>query len=310
MQEKPKTKQGQNDLCRYKFAMLEQTQGLIPGLYTPLRKAKGERPKRRVVHPHPSIENAIVQHRCYEAFGADDLKLHLAILSLKAADVRELDPSPATELGITLRKKLELEGVAARQTTATVRCHMNDLLEITGKGKGGSGVSSIRRGLERGTGDSMTVYVEKDGKKLTYSEGNALSYAFEETTGLTVVALHPILGQVLLGQSDHFRIVDLVEMRTLTTDCATILHTFLSCWIRQGEHQTVGIDTLAAHVYGATAETPEVLRDRRRRIREALVEIAGLPRWDVRQAPASRDGLPQVEIRRRKPRSAKVVAIP
>jgi hypothetical protein len=122
----------------------------------------------------------------------------------------------------------------------------------------------------------------------------------EAATGLIAVALHPLLAHALLDPEAPYRRIDLREMRALGSDVACILHTYLSAWLRPGESQVVGVDTLAGHVYGGPGSYPGEVRCRRFQIRQALESIDSLSNWKIGPAPDAKSGGQQVQITRRR----------
>ena len=285
---------------RYTHARMEPTWAMAPGLYLPHKR--GPRGRREAIYSSPTATLTVAQ---WSSWGADDLRLHLALLALRGGDCRRLPPEPKTDLGRTLRQELlphaSSPNPAHAQDAVTVRTTFRELARIMGVGEGGSALAHIRERLRDAARSTFEVQIQEGQHHILASAGTPIAFAVDETTGQVVVALHPWLARVLLHRAQHV-LVSMEHMRMLSGDVAPLLLVHLTAWVRPGQKRVVGLDTLAEHVYGSAANTPDERSDRRAAIRRALDQIGVLPNWRIDCAAPAKSGAPQVRITRRRVR--------
>lgn len=95
---------------------------------------------------------------------------------------------------------------------------------------------------------------------------------------------------------DHYMPVSLSERLQLKANISRALHAHFSVWLRAGERQRVGIDTLVERLWprmigqggNARGAVPEgTVRRRRSEVRSALREIDTLENWSIEDVDAS-----------------------
>jgi hypothetical protein len=104
-----------------------------------------------------------------------------------------------------------------------------------------------------------------------------LSYA-SRPDGSINVALNGRFAAAFSGQ--HIR-TSLVERRSLPTEIASLLHCYLTAWVRPGWSQRSGVDKLTQRIWGLDSANESTARKRRERTREALEAIDRLEGWSV-----------------------------
>uniref|UniRef100_D5X4Y3 Replication C family protein n=1 Tax=Thiomonas intermedia (strain K12) TaxID=75379 RepID=D5X4Y3_THIK1 len=190
-------------------------------------------------------------------------------------DVPGLLPAPGGRPGENRAADCD---VMLLQTTLAAICR-----EIGRDPNDGRAHAAIRKSIKRLQG---FVIEARSGDRLATTHLIADTAGRSKGAGAVSVALSYRLARAVIGEGSYGR-VRMGEWRELSPTAQCLYH-FLACW-RPGYGQcpTIGLDTIARHVWGAAPATGAVLRDRRRMLRAALSE---LPReeWEISEAEADR----------------------
>ncbi|MGN8108124.1 replication protein C, IncQ-type [Paraburkholderia sp. 22098] len=141
---------------------------------------------------------------------------------------------------------------------------------------GGSALRQIRRELERLCEVTVWTYAGND-KQMS---SRLMSWRRGDSAGVDVL-LNWRLAETLFG--GQYSPVSLGQRLLLTTDCARALHCSLSVRMRPGETMQFRHDTLATYVWSGLDVPDGTLRRRRKEIRDALRELAGVKGWTIKE---------------------------
>ena len=120
----------------------------------------------------------------------------------------------------------------------------------------------------------VTIRAQRDGYDWKMK---LISYA-ARPDGRVSIAMNSRMAAALDGQHVN---ENLVERRQLHNDAAQIAHGRLCGWLRHGRAMTIGVDKLAAYLWGVETANPNTRRTRRNRTLKALASIRQLEGWQV-----------------------------
>ncbi|SER88582.1 replication protein C, IncQ-type [Giesbergeria anulus] len=166
-------------------------------------------------------------------------------------------------------------GEAKKHDFSLVKTSAYSLLVDAGMKTGASDYHKLRELLH----EMATVVMYRNIKG---TGGTSQLLSFQHQKDKLVVSLNWRLADAIFGgQNIH---VSLTERHLLSeSPVAKILHTWLSAYIRPGQSLMAGhgaeVDTLIRHVWGNRPASESTLKQRRRRIREALGAINALRGW-------------------------------
>lgn len=166
-------------------------------------------------------------------------------------------------------------GEAKKHDFSLVKTSAYSLLVDAGMKTGASDYHKLRELLH----EMATVVMYRNIKG---TGGTSQLLSFQHQKDKFVVSLNWRLADAIFGgQNIH---VSLTERHLLSeSPVAKILHTWLSAYIRPGQSLMAGhgaeVDTLIRHVWGNRPASESTLKQRRRRIREALGAINALRGW-------------------------------
>lgn len=266
---------------------------LAPGLFRSLKKGDRKRLKLDVTYDFGDGQR--IEFSGPEPLGADDLRILQGLIAMAGPGGLVLSPEPKTEAGQQLRLFLEPKWEAVQQDALVVKGSYGALAREIGYANPND-TKPIRECIERLWKVSI---IAQNGKK---RQGYRLlsEYASDEVSGSLHVALNPRIAQAVMGDRPHARI-ELAEVRGLTGDTARLIHQRLCGWIDPGKNGRIGVDSLAEYAWPEEASNPNTVKSRRKRVREALTEIAAVG-WSVNEYAASK-----FEISR--PTAAKVLPV-
>lgn len=174
-----------------------------------------------------------------------------------------------------LLAQLAPTGQAREQDFSLVKTSAYGLLVDAGMETGASDYHRLRELLH----DMSTVVMYRGFKG---HGGTSKLLSFQHQEDKFIVSLNWRLTDAIFGgQNIH---VSLTERHQLSdSPVAKILHTWLSAYIRPGQSLMAGrgaeVDTLVRHVWGKRPASDGTLKQRRRRIRDALGAIKDLRGW-------------------------------
>lgn len=243
---------------------------LAPGLFRSLSKGERKKQKLEVIYHYGKDSITFLGP---EPLGCDDLRVLQGLIALAAISGPNgaqsiLGPEPKTEIGIHLRKFLELKGDAIHMDAIIAKINYKEFAHELGYNtKRESNFRIIRKCVRRLW--TISIIIKHNGREQGY---RLLSdYSSNSKDEKILVALNPRLAEAVMGKRNHNRI-NLSESRVLKTDAACLLHQRLCAWIDQGRSGKVEIDTLCSYVWPNECK-PDSMKKRRQRIREALEEL-------------------------------------
>lgn len=141
---------------------------------------------------------------------------------------------------------------------------------------GGSASRQIRRELERLCEVTVWTYAGND----VQMSSRLMTWRRSDSAGVDVL-LNWRLAETLFG--GQYSPVSLGQRLLLTTDCARALHCSLSVRMRPSDTMQFRHDTLATYVWSGVDVADGTLRRRRKEIRDALRELAGIKGWTIKE---------------------------
>lgn len=236
-------------------------------IFTPLRR--GERPRLDLTVRAGEVGFRVVGPW---ALGIDDLGVLVALIRLGLCPSQSgpLTSEPRTETGLALAADLEVRQVTVWETLV-VETTLRELGRMTGRNVGGANLRAISDSLWR----LATVTVLVTSPKATLA-AHILGWSGIAEDGCVRVALHPHVAAAVVG--GPATLVDLTAWRALHGEVARRLLVWLSAWLGEGQTRTVGLDTLAGHVWAAGAGAKAASK-RRQSLIGALGAIDALAGW-------------------------------
>ncbi len=241
----------------------------IAGLFRPLRRGERREAKLDVC---VTFKGVTLRFIGFEPLGTDDEDVLLAVMAEAGLDGKTLDPSPSGPVGQALVQALKPTGTARSARRIMVSTTVYRLMRNIGLAQAGTNHRHVKASLVRLANFQMVI-TTVDGS----AQENLLAW-MEHSDGTLRIAVNQALASAILGH--QYVIVSLHERRTLTSDSAKALHSWLSTTIHQGSTQTSCLDKLAQHVWGPTTNRT-CARKRKQRLLAALQEIDRLPGWRV-----------------------------
>ncbi len=235
-----------------------------------------------------------------EPLGADDLRVLQALIALAPICDEEnkkgytIKQETKSELGKTLREKLELKGDAMQKTVMMVKTSYRKIAQIIGYAESTNNYIAIQKSIERM--QKVNIIVQKGNIRMGF---NLLSSYISQTpdnkqSGKVCIALNPMVSDTILGK-EHYVRINVDETRAIQSDPACLIHQHLCAMIDFGMAKRFNIDTLCEYVWPDQTEKNGTIRKRRFMIRKALEELIKLG-WEIKEYMKDK-----YEIKRPKP---------
>lgn len=254
---------------------------LIPGLFRSLKRGERKKEKLDITYQHG---DEMLKFWGPEPLGADDLRVLQGLVGLAAIEGPGgnglmLFPTTTSAAGRALREGAKLQWDAVAEDMMVVRCSFHDLAREIGYSEiGGSQFKTIRKCIERMF--AVTIFAEQGGKRRGFQ---LLSrYASDEGSEEFYIALNPMIARAITsskGNGQHVRI-EMSEVRTLQGSAARLIHQRLCAWVDPGKTRQVTLETLCSYVWPNEADNANTIKTRRREVRLAIKEFAGLG-WSI-----------------------------
>jgi hypothetical protein len=265
---------------------------LAPGLFRSLKRGERKRGKLDVVYDYGDGKR--IEFSGPEPLGVDDLRILQGLVALAGPSGLVLSPEPQTEAGRQLRLFLEPKWEAVQQDAMVVKGSYRSLAREVGYANIDD-TRPVRDCIERLWKVSIIV---QHGRK---RQGFRLlsEYTSDEQDGKLYVALNPLITRAVMG-GQHIRI-DMVEVRSLQTDPARLLHQRLCGWIDSGKSGRVVLDTLCGYVWPEEVVNVNAIKKRRKTACKALAELAAVGwklceyskgKWEIGRPKALDKGTP------------------
>lgn len=165
--------------------------------------------------------------------------------------------------------------------SVTVQISFNELArEIGYVDNSGGNLSAIRNSIKRLY--TTSVFIERLGSaKSPAIEAGRIIHKLRMDHGDKIeLSLSPVLSAAVLGGTGQFLMLDMAEIRALTSDVSRLLHMRL-LWINPGKSSAVRLETLINYVYHVASEKADTTRRRRSTIRTALDQLGTQLNWTI-----------------------------
>jgi len=260
-------------------------------LFRPL--ASGARPKLDVTYQPAKGDGVELQFSGKDALGIPEQTLLLVLLELAQerwyeSDGARLDANAETCIARALWGALYQHSKGTLPATLSLSTTWYELASRVGKQPGGSRQELLQTQLKRLC--ECVVW-----EKYSNTEFQSSLVAMVRGDDKRVhIALNVRLADAIW--EDCYMPVSLSERLQLKKSISRALHAHFSAWLRAGERQRVGIDTLVERLWPRTngrdgkarSAIPEgTVRSRRSQVRMALREIDTLEHWSIEDVDAS-----------------------
>jgi len=260
-------------------------------LFRPL--ASGARPKLDVTYQPAKGGGVVLQFSGKDALGIPEQTLLLVLLELAQerryeSDGTILDANAETCIARALWGALYRHSEGTLPATLHFSTTWYELASRVGHKPGGSRQELLQAQLKR---LCECVVWEKYSNTVFQSSLVAMVRGDDKRVH---IALNVRLADAIWD--DRYMPVSLSERLQLKTSISRALHAHFSVWLRAGEGQRVGIDTLVERLWPrangrdgkARSAIPEgTVRSRRSNVRSALREIDRLEHWSIEEVDAS-----------------------
>ncbi len=237
-------------------------------VFRPLRK--GKREKLDVEMPW---RDCLLRWRGPDQLGIADQSVLLAVMEV-AREQWLSNPEAATvRAGDRLWALLTHEEDSFRADIVRVTTSYRRLALLAGYTDGGHDLLLVRRALGRLA--ETTVWATRG--RLTGSS-HLLGWQVGDDHEVVLV-LNWRLSDALHGV--QYSRISMTERHELRTEAARALHAVLCCKLNPGRSWPYTLDRLQRYVWGDAPADAATRRQRIKRLRAALEEIGGLPRWRV-----------------------------
>jgi len=272
---------------RLTHARHDQLHCLAPGLFRCLMRGGRKKEKLELVYKF-GAESIEIDGK--EPLGADDLRVLQGLVALsRMSDGTTggryiiINDLPQTDMGMRLRKALELEWEAVKSTAVVTRGSYRQLAhEIGYDPDSTTSRNIIRRSIRRLNNVTLTVTLNGN-----WWSSHLLSFcAGNEASGQLIVALNGRLTEAIVGKRKHTRI-ELSEARALKSEAAHIIHQRLCGWIDPGKTGRVSLDVITMYCYPNTAENKNTTKSRRKTAKNGLLELKNAG-WKINEYACGR----------------------
>jgi len=259
---------------KYPLARQHQTIQVLPQ-FKPIRRGRREKGVENVYVSKDGKSKATI--RMWEQLDIADQDLLLCILSI-ALPIKRGGIISEESQNTELWTKLETKGIYAKGKTLCIFTTHYELLTEMGKKIGKSGYLWLEESLDRLVNTSIKLENE-DGIGHT----NLVSYGIQKKTQKIEIAINPISALVLLNDKKGYVLNNREERIALKTDVAKALYSVIVSLIAPKKKSSYSIDMLLEKVYlcKITEETKEGRKNKRKSIKEALIKINKLERWNI-----------------------------
>lgn len=246
---------------------------LAPGLFRSLKR--GDRKKLKLDVKYQINDKQHIEFKGPEPLGADDLRVLQGLVALAGPRGLILKPDPNSDEAKQLRLLLEPRWQAIEDDALVVQGSYRELLKEIGFLDSGKHFQLMRDSIERLW--SVSIFAQQGTKRAGF---RLLSeYQSDESDGSLYVALNPLIASAVIGQS-RFTRIEMSEVRAIKGEITRLIHQRLCGWIDIGKEGRVSLDTLCSYVYLEEAKSRSTLSMRRKKIREALAELAEV-KWGI-----------------------------
>ncbi len=254
------------------FAQYEMRCAMTDGIFRPMKR--GPRPKAKVTNSFGTIK---ITFQMYDALGADDESVMLAILSLMGVKGEKLKSDTNDEGKLQLRTKLSPKANAKDANAGSIKTSFFELVNRAGFGDSGRSKTHLIACLDRLSSTTLILDDESWHGSMTL-----LSYIINEDDGRVEIACHWRLAEAIFGSAQFAR-VSLGERYKIEGDAGRILHRWLSAWVQVGKEASIRMNKLESHIWqlDEVSNEPEARKERLEKLKKALFQIGNLDGWAV-----------------------------
>jgi hypothetical protein len=301
-------KKNSNDKTKPKHSRLDVEIALAPFFY--VVKDQKNRPNAIIRRVH---SNGWFEFACFERLSIFDESVVLALMHI-AKDPRRagtLSQSPRSDLAKDLRKLMDPEDEMKNITIGMlIDTDLNEIARVMGyKKPSESNRKNIRDSLTRLS--RVTVSERIDSENIEYHGLPGFIRYKVKDDGRLAFGITRRLAMAAFGEKGwNFALVSMDERNDLKGDISKTLHKWLVAWIfdskkRKKGPRFIGLDKLATHVWHDwETYTPGGQRCCRKKLKEALQQVDGLPFWGA--TVQGEGSMAMVRIERLEPTTAKL----
>lgn len=275
-----------NDHNVKNFALAAPFLGRIPGLFMPM--PSGKRPINIILDAESGHEKLRVE--LAEGLDSSDQSVLLVLIALAGIDSKIISSANTGPKSSLLWNDLNVSFDAETEQCALVTTTQTDILNILGWNRSGHEYNRLKKCLNRLKNVSLLI---SKGERQWRS--GLLSYLINNTSAIggediVYVVLNSKIARALDG--GQYARICLEERRSLSSNIAQLLHTWLSFNINHGYHLSPYIDTLVQRIWGEpckphqskskTEYEKKEIRRKRAEIVTALKQLSELDGWRVR----------------------------
>ncbi|MFM5074342.1 replication protein C, IncQ-type [Aeromonas hydrophila] len=268
------------------FALAAPFLGRVPRLFMPM--PSGKRPINIILDAESGHEKLRVE--LAEGLDSSDQSVLLVLIALAGIDSKIISSANTGPKSSLLWNDLNVSFDAETEQCALVTTTQTDILKILGWNRSGHEYNRLKKCLNRLKNVSLLI---SKGERQWRS--GLLSYLINNTSAIggediVYVVLNSKIAKALDG--GQYARICLEERRSLSSNIAQLLHTWLSFNINHGYHLSPYIDTLVQRIWGEpcklhqskskTEYEKKEIRRKRAEIVTALKQLSELDGWRVR----------------------------
>ncbi|EKP0316073.1 replication protein C, IncQ-type [Aeromonas veronii] len=268
------------------FALAAPFLGRVPRLFMPM--PSGKRPINIILDAESGHEKLRVE--LAEGLDSSDQSVLLVLIALAGIDSKIISSANTGPKSSLLWNDLNVSFDAETEQCALVTTTQTDILNILGWNRSGHEYNRLKKCLNRLKNVSLLI---SKGERQWRS--GLLSYLINNTSAIggediVYVVLNSKIAKALDG--GQYARICLEERRSLSSNIAQLLHTWLSFNINHGYHLSPYIDTLVQRIWGEpcklhqskskTEYEKKEIRRKRAEIVTALKQLSELDGWRVR----------------------------
>ncbi|MFM5636333.1 replication protein C, IncQ-type [Aeromonas veronii] len=268
------------------FALAAPFLGRVPRLFMPM--PSGKRPINIILDAESGHEKLRVE--LAEGLDSSDQSVLLVLIALAGIDSKIISSANTGPKSSLLWNDLNVSFDAETEQCALVTTTQTDILNILGWNRSGHEYNRLKKCLNRLR--NVNLLISKGERKW---RSGLLSYLINNTSAIggediVYVVLNSKIAKALDG--GQYARICLEERRSLSSNIAQLLHTWLSFNINHGYHLSPYIDTLVQRIWGEpcklhqskskTEYEKKEIRRKRAEIVTALKQLSELDGWRVR----------------------------
>lgn len=260
-------------------ARVEMAHCLADGLFLPtVQRVGGKIPVLNLSYQYGK-DKITYWWRNYESLDVKDMCVFLAIhrMAVESARGITVEINPTSQDAIAMRELFQLKAAAEKETCIMVETSLTEIARIVGIGDSGQNLKNIMLSLVRMSSVMLALYKPND--MINFFWQASLINKFDKIdNGHLVVGLNPRLASAILCRPTTY--IDMREFREIKNKVTKRLYVWLSAWANTSHATRISLDNLIPHIWGKVdVLNCGTVRNRRRALRVAIADIAGLQGW-------------------------------